>query len=64
MRFVPLQVAFSQGTPFRPFEQLLAVLPAASSRHLPLPFRDLMLNPNSPIIDFYPPTFEVSTLPV
>lgn len=52
-------VAFTQGTPFRPFEQLLAVLPSASARLLPLPYRSLMLNPASPVIDFYPPTFEV-----
>ncbi|GLC57430.1 hypothetical protein PLESTB_001223500 [Pleodorina starrii] len=54
-----IQVAFAQGSPFRPFEQLLAVLPAASSKLLPPPFRVLMMDPESPIIDFYPASFEV-----
>ncbi|GIL88258.1 hypothetical protein Vretimale_14135 [Volvox reticuliferus] len=54
-----VQVAFAQGSPFRPFEQLLAVLPAASSKLLPSPFRVLMMDPESPIIDFYPTSFQV-----
>ncbi|KAG2430247.1 hypothetical protein HXX76_010345 [Chlamydomonas incerta] len=54
-----IQVAFAQGTPFRPFEQLLAVLPAASSKLLPSAFRALMMEPESPIIDFYPGSFDV-----
>lgn len=41
------------GTPFTPLQQLLAVLPAASAHALPLPCRDLMLSPSSPIRDFY-----------
>jgi 5'-3' exonuclease len=36
--FCGLQVAFAPGAPFLPFEQLLAVLPAASCRLLPQPF--------------------------
>ncbi|GLI61583.1 hypothetical protein VaNZ11_003999 [Volvox africanus] len=54
-----VQVSFAQGSPFRPFEQLLAVLPAASSKLLPSPFRALMTDPASPIIDFYPASFQV-----
>ncbi|KAG2447716.1 hypothetical protein HYH02_007176 [Chlamydomonas schloesseri] len=54
-----IQVAFAQGTPFRPFEQLLAVLPAASCKLLPPAFRVLMTEPESPIIDFYPGSFDV-----
>ncbi|GAA5930973.1 hypothetical protein JCM1841_003667 [Sporobolomyces salmonicolor] len=49
---------FDIGTPFRPFEQLMGVLPDLSSQHIPLAFRDLMSDPTSPIIDFYPTTFE------
>lgn len=52
-------VVFSQGSPFRPFQQLLAVLPSASSQLLPAPFQPLMLNPDSPILDFYPLVFDV-----
>lgn len=52
-------VKFDLGTPFRPYEQLMAVLPAASGHNLPEVFRDLMSNPDSPIIDFYPEEFEI-----
>ena len=42
------------GQPFLPFEQLMAVLPAASHRLLPPPYRELMLSPTSPIASLYP----------
>ena len=44
---------FDLGRPFLPFEQLLAVLPAASKVALPPIFYPLMESPTSPIIDFY-----------
>eukprot|EP00743_Colponemidia_sp_Colp-15_P012377 GILK01014058.1.p1 GENE.GILK01014058.1~~GILK01014058.1.p1 ORF type:complete len:1454 (+),score=268.17 GILK01014058.1:274-4362(+) len=51
---------FVLGTPFRPLEQLLGVLPANSCALLPKPYRELMVNPRtSPIIDFYPHTFDI-----
>lgn len=49
---------FEMGKPFLPFEQLLAVLPAASKELLPEPFRNLMIMEQSPIIEFYPVDFE------
>ncbi|EPX71292.1 exonuclease II Exo2 [Schizosaccharomyces octosporus yFS286] len=50
-------IKFEMGTPFRPFEQLMAVLPSRSSELVPPAFRELMFNSESPIKDFYPNDF-------
>lgn len=44
---------------FKPMEQLMSVLPASSSKYLPEPLAELMLDPNSPITDFYPVDFKI-----
>ena len=50
--------SFNMGKAFLPFEQLLAVLPAASKVLLPEPFQNLMIMEQSPIIDYYPLEFK------
>ena len=47
-------INFELSHPFKPFEQLMAVLPARSRNLMPLVYRPLMTEPQSPIIDFYP----------
>ncbi|CAI7609092.1 unnamed protein product [Penicillium glandicola] len=52
-----MDVQFEKGTIFKPFEQLMGVLPASSNHALPKVFHPLMENPDSEIIDFYPEDF-------
>jgi hypothetical protein len=47
------EISFELSKPFRPVEQLLAVLPADSVKALPESCQQLMLSPDSPIIDIY-----------
>ena len=48
---------FDLGKPFKPFEQLMGVLPERSKRLVPVPLQELMVEDNSPIKDFYPDDF-------
>lgn len=55
-----LDISFEVGQPFEPFTQLQAVMPASSGKIvLPKCFSDLMSNPDSPIIDYYPEDFDL-----
>lgn len=51
------KVRFLKGKPFTPLTQLLGVLPPESSGELPPPYRQLMLDLESPVRDFYPAEF-------
>lgn len=54
-----MDIRFDKGAPFKPFEQLMGVLPAASNHAIPEVFHDLMSDPKSEIIDFYPEDFPI-----
>ncbi|CAL8276824.1 unnamed protein product [Lota lota] len=53
-----LRLTFDLGRPFMPFQQLLAVLPAASKDLLPQSYRHLMTSDSSSIIQYYPVDFK------
>ncbi|MCJ1390364.1 5'-3' exoribonuclease 2 [Xylographa bjoerkii] len=52
-----MKVKFDRGVPYKPYEQLMGVLPAASNQNLPEVFRSLMSDEDSEILDFYPEDF-------
>lgn len=54
-----MSIKFDKGKPFKPFEQLMGVLPAASNHVIPEVFHSLMTDEDSDIIDFYPEEFPI-----
>lgn len=59
MKGLNADLNFKLGQPFHPYEQLMGVLPDRSKKIVPAVYHDLMTNPKSPIIDFYPRDFEL-----
>ena len=53
------RIKFELGEPILPFQQLMSCLPPGSGALVPKPYRQLMTDPNSPILQFYPVDFEV-----
>jgi 5'-3' exoribonuclease 2 len=54
-----MKITFEKGRIFKPFEQLMGVLPAASRHAIPEIFHPLMTDEDSEIIDFYPEEFPI-----
>jgi 5'-3' exoribonuclease 2 len=54
-----MKITFEKGRIFKPFEQLMGVLPAASRHAIPEVFHPLMTDKDSEIIDFYPEEFPI-----
>jgi 5'-3' exoribonuclease 2 len=54
-----MRIRFEEGKPFKPYEQLMSVLPAASNHAIPKVFRSLMSDEDSDILDFYPEEFPI-----
>jgi 5'-3' exoribonuclease 2 len=54
-----MDVHFDKGKPFKPYEQLMGVLPAASNHAIPPVFHSLMTDPESEIVHFYPEDFDL-----
>eukprot|EP00455_Lapot_gusevi_P025018 TRINITY_DN2619_c0_g1_i1.p1 TRINITY_DN2619_c0_g1~~TRINITY_DN2619_c0_g1_i1.p1 ORF type:complete len:1085 (-),score=313.00 TRINITY_DN2619_c0_g1_i1:432-3491(-) len=52
------KIEFTLSKPFDPLGQLMGVLPAASAHCLPRAYAELMTQPDSPIVDFYPRDFK------
>ncbi|XP_042044875.1 5'-3' exoribonuclease 3-like [Salvia splendens] len=54
-----VKVKFQKGFPFKPFDQLMGVLPPSSSHALPEAYKGLMVDGESKIIDLYPIEFKM-----
>jgi len=55
-------IIFNLGQPFKPFEQLMMILPPSSSSLLPKPLSKFMNESDSEIIDMFPTGFELDVV--
>jgi 5'-3' exoribonuclease 2 len=53
------EVKLELGEPYKPFNQLMSVLPPDSAHALPTAYAELMTSANSMIADFYPTNFKI-----
>eukprot|EP00904_Undaria_pinnatifida_P010881 jgi/Undpi1/6923/HiC_scaffold_21.g09397.m1 len=53
-----VDISFEKGRPFPNLLQLLSVLPPQSADFLPEPYKKLMIDPASPLLEYYPTEFE------
>lgn len=58
VNFGEVDVHFDMGEPFKPYDQLLSVLPAASSSLLPKVYRGLVTSSDSPLAQYFPTEVE------
>ena len=58
-RGLKADINFKLGQPFKPYQQLMGVLPDRSKTIVPEAYHPLMTNADSPIIDFYPRDFNL-----
>lgn len=56
--FENVDIKFEMGEPFKPYDQLLSVLPAASSSLLPQVYRSLVTSGDSPLAKYFPTEVE------
>lgn len=54
-----MKLDFKKGKPFRPYEQLMGVMPARSNHTIPEAFHPLMTDDDSDIKHFYPEDFDL-----
>lgn len=53
------RITFTHTIPYDPFNQLLSVLPPKSASLIPLPLSTLLLDEQSPVIQYYPKIFDI-----
>jgi 5'-3' exonuclease len=55
----PALAQFEPSTPFKPFDQLMMILPRSAADILPKSYQDILNKADSPLIPYYPEDFEL-----